>query len=140
MSNEIFGVDIAATVGAALGGNLHPLSLYKITTATGDYGEPIETATTYPGEGVRLSWDSKTAIDRGFPVNAAKLIVLQDGLPTPAKGDLVEILGDVWRVVDVMQDPVNATWKLAAVLETGLPAAAGTTPAADGEFVITWGE
>lgn len=139
MANEIFGVDIAAIVAETFTGNLHPVTLYKITSTTGDYGEPIQTAVAHSGDGVRGYWSSETAVQRGYPVDAARLTILQNGIPAPEKGDRVEILGERFIVLDINQDPVNATWDVAAALDRGDPPTASGTPT-DAEFVISWGD
>ena len=136
MSNEIFGVDIAAAINDAFAGNLHPLTLYKISRGIGEYGEIIEAAATYQGEGVRSKWDSRTVVNRGWPIDTVKLTVLQNGIPDPLKGDQVEILGDRWRILDIEQDPVNATWSLAGVLEVGAPPSIGTIPPTSSGYTL----
>lgn len=140
MSNEIFGVDIAAVVNDAFAGNLHPLTLYRISRTVDDYGVSTEAATTYPGEGVRGKWSTQTVLAKGWPTDVAKITILQNGIATPQKGDQVEILGERWRVLDIEQDPVNATWTVAATLETGAPPSVGTVPPSSPGFVLTWGD
>lgn len=117
MSNEIFGVDIAAIVSDVFTGKLHPLTLRKIARTTDAYGSPVETVTTHAGDGVRAKWRTETLIAKGWPLDTAKILILQNGIPEPAKGDEVVILGQTWRVLDIEQDPVNATWKVAATLK-----------------------
>lgn len=140
MTNEIFGVDIAAIVADTFTGNLHPLTLYRVSQTVDAYGVTAETAVAYPGDGVRGSWRAETAVAKGWPTGTAKITVLQNGIPTPLKGDLIEILGDRFRVLDISQDPVNATWTIAAVLEVGAPPSAGTAPPASTGYVLTWGD
>ncbi len=119
MSNEIFGVDIAATVNDAFAGNLHPITLYRISRTVDAYGEPVENAITHTGgEGVRGKWDTKTVIARGWPADTAKILMTQNGIEAPQKGDQVEILGERWRIIDIAQDPVNATWAIAGTLDS----------------------
>lgn len=133
MTNELFGVDIAAIVADTFTGNLHPLTLYRISRAVDDYGVAAETAVAYAGgDGVRGSWKSETMIAKGWPENTAKITIIRNGVvPDPQKGDLIEILGERFRVLDLSQDPVNATWTAAAVLETG-----ATVPE---QSIFTWG-
>lgn len=140
MTNEIFGVDIAAIVADTFTGNLHPLTLYRISQTVDDYGVTADTAIAYPGDGVRGSWKSETMLAKGWPENTAKITVIRNGIPDPQKGDLIEILGDRFRVLDLSQDPVGATWSVACVLDTGAPPSAGTTPPASTGYILTWGD
>lgn len=113
--NEIFGTDIAAIVNSTFAGNLHPLTLHKASSVTDSYGAPSTTYSDHAGEGVRLKWKSETAVARGYPLDAVKILVLQNGITAPGKDDEVTIMSERWRVIDIEQDPVNATWSLAAV-------------------------
>lgn len=113
--NEIFGTDIAAIVNSTFAGNLHPLTLHKASSTVDAYGAPSKTFANHAGEGVRLKWKSETAVARGYPLDAVKILVLQNGIVAPGKDDEVTIMSERWRVIDIEQDPVNATWSLAAV-------------------------
>lgn len=113
--NEVFGVDIAAIVNDTFAGNLHPLMLHKAASTIDSYGSPVTSYADHAGEGVRLKWKTETAVARGYPVNAVKILVLQNGIVAPSKDDEVTIMSERWRVIDIEQDPVNATWSLAAV-------------------------
>lgn len=116
--SELFGVDIAGIINDAFAGNLHALTLHKKSSSGVDaYGVPVTSEATHNGEGVRLSWDSKTATARGYPMDAAKILVLQNGVSEPAIGDAITIDSEKWRLIDVRKDPVNATWICAGVLE-----------------------
>lgn len=115
MSNEIFGTDIAAIVNSTFAGNLHPLTLHKASSVTDSYGSPSTTYSDHAGEGVRLKWKSETAVARGYPIDAVKILVLQNGIVAPLKGDEITIMTERWSVIDIMKDPVDATWSLAAV-------------------------
>ena len=109
----MFGVDLKGIVLGALGGQLNPLTLHKVTNAIGSYGEAIASEADYAGEGVRSKWDTNTEIKRGYPTTTVKLIVMQDGLPEPSTDDRITILGEKYRVTDIAKDPVNATWVMA---------------------------
>ena len=137
---DVFGTDIAGIVADTFTGNLHTITLYRISRAVDDYGATVETAVAYTGDGVRGSWKSETVLAKGWPTNTAKITIIRNGLPDPQKGDIIEILGDRFRIIDLSQDPVNATWTAAGVLEVGAPPSAGTTPPAVSELVITWGD
>jgi len=113
--NEIFGANIAAIVNRTFKGNLHPLTLHKITRATDAYGSPSLTEFNHNGEGVRLSWDTRLAVARGYPIDAAKILILQNGIPQPSNDDEITILGTRFRIVDTRSDPVNASWTCAGV-------------------------
>lgn len=115
MSDEIFGVDIAAIVNDTFAGNLHPLTLHKITATVGDYGEPINSEVDHDGEGVRSKWKSEIMVSRGYALGTVKIIVLQGGIVEPTNDDAITIQGERFRIVDIEKDPVNATWSLAAV-------------------------
>lgn len=117
MANEIFGVDIAAIVSDTFTGNLHPITLYRVTQTVDAYGSTTETSVTHAGDGVRGKWMTQTMIARGWPEDTAKITIIQNGIPAPRKGDKVGILSEQFRVLDVEQDPVNATWTVAAVRE-----------------------
>lgn len=116
MSNPIFGVNIAQIVNDTFKGNLHPLTLHKITQTFDAYGVPQNAIADHPGEGVRSSWKAAVAVARGYPNEAVKIIVLQNGVtPEPSLIDKITILGDQYRIIDIQKDPVDATWTLAAV-------------------------
>lgn len=115
--SEFFGVDIAGIVNDAFAGQLLALTLHKVSASGVDaYGVSVASEATHNGEGVRLSWDSKTAVARGYPMGAAKILVLQNGIAAPVIGDAITIDGEKWRLIDVRKDPVNATWICAGVL------------------------
>ncbi len=111
----IFGVDIAGLVLASMGGQLHGVTLHKTMVTIDAYGDPVRTAVDYVGQGVRLKWKAETAIARGYPMDAVKILMLQSGTPEPTPADEVTIGGDRWRIIDVMRDPVDATWVMAGV-------------------------
>lgn len=115
MSNEIFGVDIAEIVNGTFAGNLHALTLHRAAETVDDYGAAIRSFSNEAGEGVRLRWKSELLAARGYPLDAVKILMLQNGITAPKKSDEVTILGERFRVIDIEQDPVNATWALAAV-------------------------
>lgn len=112
----LFGVPISDIILGALGGQLQAITLHKITSTTDEYGAPVKTAAMHNGEGVRLKWKTEIAVARGYPNDAAKILILQNGIPHPSKDDELTIIGDRWRIIDVMKDPVDATWSCAAVL------------------------
>lgn len=111
----IFGVDIASLVLASMGGQLHVVTLHKTTVAIDAYGDPVRTAVDHIGQGVRLRWKTETAAARGYPMDAVKILMLQSDIPEPTPADEVTVGGDRWRVIDVMRDPVDATWVVAGV-------------------------
>jgi hypothetical protein len=113
---SLFGVDIAGIVTANLRGRLLPATLHKMTATVGAYGETSKTEASHNGEGVRLKWKSSLALERGYPLDAVKILLLADGFPKPTKEDEVVIMGDRYRIIDVETDPVEATWVLAGVL------------------------
>lgn len=112
---SLFGVDIKAIVLGNLAGQLRPATLHKRTATVGAYGETISSDTNHAGEGVRLKWKTEIAHVRGYPLDAAKILLLQNGIPTPSKEDHVTISGERFRIIDIEQDPVDATWTLAGV-------------------------
>jgi hypothetical protein len=115
--NEIFGIDIAGIVNDTFAGNLLPLTLHKITEGgVDDYGQPTTTTVDHAGEGVRSNWKASVAVARGYPTEAVKILVLQNGpTPEPSLIDKVSIMSDTYRIIDIQKDPVDATWTLAAV-------------------------
>ena len=113
--NEIFGTDIAAIINSTFAGNLHPLTLHKITSTVGEYGEPIASEIDHAGEGVRTKWKSSIVVDRGYPMGTVKIIVLQNGIVDPAKDDSITIQDERFRIIDIEKDPVNATWSIAGI-------------------------
>lgn len=115
MSNEIFGVDIAGIVNSTFAGNLHPLTLHKISSSVDGYGAPVSTEANHAGEGVRTKWKSEVMIARGYALGTVKIIVMQNGIVAPNKDDRITIQGEKFRIVDIDQDPVNATWSVAGV-------------------------
>lgn len=113
---NLFGVDIKGLVLGSLTGQLRPATLHKRTLSIGAYGESTATTVDHETEGVRLAWKTETMIARGYPMDAAKILLLQKaGVPAPALTDHVTIESKAWRIIDVMRDPVDATWTLAAV-------------------------
>lgn len=122
----LFGVDIKGLVTANLRGQLNPVTLHQVNATLGSYGERLKSETSHNGEGVRLKWDAKLALARGYPMTAAKILILADGMPRPANDDEVVVMGDRYRVIDVETDPVEAAWIVAGVLMV-----AGTRPAID---------
>lgn len=114
---SLFGVDIKGILLENLGGQLNALTLHKVTSAIGAHGEPVPSSTDHSGEGVRTKWDHNTLVRRGWSDKMAKIIVLQDGIPKPEIGDAVTIGGERFSIIDVSQDPVSATWKLAGIAE-----------------------
>lgn len=113
--NDLFGVDIRGTILGAFADQLHPVTLHKASGTIGVYGQPIVTTSDHPGEGVRTKWKSETMVARGYPLGTVKIIVLQDGIVSPTKDDEITIMSERFRITDIEQDPVNATWSLAAV-------------------------
>ena len=113
---SLFGVDIKGLVLGSLTGQLRAATLHKRTLIIGSYGETTATTVDHATEGVRLSWTEETALARGYPMDAAKILILQKAsVPAPALTDHVTIENKQWRIIDVMRDPVDATWTLAAV-------------------------
>ncbi len=113
---SLFGVDIKGIVLGAMDGQLRSATLHKRTLTIGSYGETTATTVNHATEGVRLAWTTETAVARGYPMDAAKILILQKaGIPAPTLTDHVTIEGKAWRIIDVMRDPVDATWTLAAV-------------------------
>jgi hypothetical protein len=117
VSNEIFGTDIAQMVNDTFAGNLIPLTLTKVTEGgTDEYGNPTTTTADHAGEGVRSNWKATVAVARGYPLEAVKIIVLQNGTtPEPTLIDKITIMSNTYRIIDIQKDPVDATWTLAAV-------------------------
>lgn len=115
--NEIFGTDIAGIVNDTFAGNLHPLTLHKITEGgVDDYGQPTTTTVDHTGEGVRSNWKASVALAKGYPTNAVMILLMQNGTtPAPSLIDTITIMGDLYRIIDIQKDPVDATWTLAAV-------------------------
>jgi len=111
MGGPIFGVDIGALIRSTMRGQLHAATLHITATAIGGHGEPITSAEDYPCEGVRTAWDAKTMAARGYPMDAAKIIILQTGGLTPVKGqDRITITGETFRILDIERDAADATW------------------------------
>lgn len=119
MSTKVFGVDIAGIVNKTFDGNLHALTLHKVSNTIDAYGAPVESVIAHAAEGIRSTWDSKIAINRGWPADTAKIIILaQSTLASPVVGDRVVTLGgERWQVIHVEQDPVGAAWVVAGVLD-----------------------
>lgn len=111
----LFGVPISDIILGALGGQLQAVTLHKVTETVDEYGAPSRTFADHSGEGVRLKWDSQTAIARGYPADAVKILMLQNGVTEPGKGDELTVLSERWRVLDIRKDPVDATWTIAGV-------------------------
>ena len=112
----LFGVDVQAVIGGALAGQLPPVTLHKAATATAASGDTVATFADHAAEGVVSKWRARTLVDRGWPIEAVKLLIPQMSLDcTPALNDEATADGRRWRVVGVVQDAGNATWALAVV-------------------------
>lgn len=113
---NLFGINVAGIITSTFAGQLHALTLHKFSSASvDDYGQPVKTSADHAGEGVRAKWKTETVVQRGWPANTAKIIILQNGMAEPMKGDELTIDGERWSIIDKEQDPVNATWAVAAV-------------------------
>lgn len=119
MSTKIFGVDIATIVNKTFDGKLHAITLHKVAHTIDAYGATVESVMAHPAEGIRSKWDSKVIVNRGWPAETAKIIILaQSTLASPVTGDRVVTLGgERWQIIHVEQDPVGATWVVAGVLD-----------------------
>lgn len=113
--NDLFGTDIRGLVLGAFEDQLHAVTLHKVTHTIGQYGDPVASTVDHAGEGVRTKWKSETMVARGYALGTVKIILLQDGIVAPTKTDELTILGERFRIVDIEQDPVGATWSIAAV-------------------------
>lgn len=111
----LFGTDIAAIVYQAFNGQLHAVTLHKITETLDAYGSPSRVAADHVGQGVRLKWNAQVAVARGYPADAVKILMLQSDTPSPTTTDEITVGSERWRIIDVMRDPVDATWVMAGV-------------------------
>lgn len=112
----LFGVDMQAVVGAALAGQLPPVTLHKAAVTTAASGDTVASFTDYAGEGVVSKWDVRILTARGWPMEAVKLLIPQASLAAaPTVNDEASAAGGRWRVVGVSQDAGNAAWALAVV-------------------------
>jgi hypothetical protein len=118
--DELFGIDIAAEIGDALGGQLRPAVLTKVVAGARSPGNLTggtnPTPTPYECEGFM---DTRTAQYRGGTLvrQAGKYASLL-GLPLrahgvePEAGDLVSIDGGPeFRVLEVEADPAKALFE-----------------------------
>lgn len=113
---KLFGIDIQAVVGSSFKGQLRKFTLHAMAETIGPSGATVEVATNYPAEGIVSKWSAQTAVLRGYPSNAVKLLLLQKGLAVaPSLGHTITAAGGLWRIVDVEQDAGEATWSVAAV-------------------------
>lgn len=113
--SEIFGVDIAGIVYGAMSGQLHAVTLHKASETLDKYGAPTRTFVDHAGQGVRLRWNATVAMQRGYPADAVKILILQSDTPAPTIADEISVGGERWRIIDVTRDPVDATWVMAGV-------------------------
>lgn len=112
---SIFGTDIAALIYGAFDNNLPAVTLHKATTTIGSHGEPARVFADHAGQGVRTRWEARLAAQRGYPADAVKILFLQSDTPAPTVDDEVSIEGQRFRIIGIDQDPVSATWSVAAV-------------------------
>lgn len=116
----LFGVNFAATIGAAFAGKLRSMTLHKVAAAISAAGDTVAVSVDHPCEGVVTKWDAAVAARKGYTPATVKVLILQRGLAAvPGTDDELTAAGARWRVVDVMQDAGEATWSLAAIKAAG---------------------
>jgi len=108
--------EIKKTVAAAFKGVLLTGTLRRVaSTSVDSFGDPIPgTATTFPFEGIRESFNAAYARQAGIPVTDIKILVIAGSLTTnPIKGDQILIRGQ-WHQVRALlgRDPADATHEL----------------------------
>lgn len=119
---KLFGIDIRATVGSVLKGNLRKFVVHKVATLIAADGGTRLLWSDYSAEGVVSRWSTDVAVKRGYPLSAVKILILQHRLgAAPTTDDEITAAGCRWRITDVMQDAGEATWTVAAVPVGGGP-------------------
>lgn len=114
--STLFGIDFPSLISGVFTGQIEGGTLYVIAETLDDYGQPEKSATGYNVEGVVTSWDEKTRVSRGYPMEAVKILMLAKGKPKPVKGrDEITMRGQRWRIVDVSDGGAEAVWLIAAV-------------------------
>lgn len=114
--------DLRADVTAALTGTLRTATYAQGEQTFDEYGNPTDTWTTYPCEGVRGSYDAEYAGLSGIPRTAARIELLAGTLAvTPKRLDKVNIEGGWWLITEIEIDPAGAMW-ICQCSETSAPA------------------
>lgn len=115
--------DIGLAVRGAIGGDVFPAAtLHVATDMSNAAGETVKAFTDHATTGFVGEWKSDVAVARGYPVDAAKIVLVQGAYPKPEIGHEVTaarpLTGEIlrYRVVGVSADPADATWSLAGVL------------------------
>jgi len=100
-------------VASAFKGKLLTGTLRRVaSTALDAFGDPIPgTATTYPFDGIRESFNAMYAATAGIPVTDIKVLVIAGSLSVdPLQGDQILIRNQWHEVREILErDPANAT-------------------------------
>lgn len=88
-----------------------PATMTRVTvTGGGAYTEGTKTVETFDCLAILDTYSSYVRGAAGIPDTDVKIMVLQESMTTEMReGDVINIRGD-WRVINVEQDPAQATW------------------------------
>ena len=113
--SELFGIDFKALTGDVFGGQLESAVVHVATETVAAQGNTVLVYVDTPAEGLLAQWKSEVMAKRGYPKDAAKIMLLQAKSPKPTNKDEITIQNRRFRIVDVREGAGNATWSLAAV-------------------------
>lgn len=116
MTVEMFGIDFAELMGDVFAGQLEAATIERTTQTLDAYGQPVNSWTSSATEGVLSRWDDRIRVARGYPVEAARIMLLAHGHVRPTVQDRIGIQGGTWRVIDVRSGAGAATYEIAGVL------------------------
>ena len=116
MSVKLFGIDFAELMSDVFAGQLEVATIERTSQTLDAYGQPVNSWTSSPATGVLSGWDEKIRTARGYPLEAARIMILSHGHVRPTLQDKIGIQGGTWRIIDVRSGAGAATYEIAGVL------------------------
>lgn len=113
---ELFGINFPTLMNDVFGGSelLDCTVSASAKASDGQGGFTMTYATPVAGKGVITDF-SDFARAQGIPATDRSILIIQGSLAaTPKRGDRVTILGQTYDIINVKQDPGEATWELQA--------------------------
>ena len=116
MTVELFDIDFAELMSDVFAGQLEVATIERTSQTIDAYGQPVNSWTSSPAEGVLSRWDDRIRVARGYPMEAARIMLLAHGHLRPTVQDTIGIQGGTWRIIDVRSGAGAATYEIAGVL------------------------
>lgn len=111
----LFGIDFPSLIDGVFSGQLELGTLETSTETIDDYGQPVHVWTAESVEGVVTAWDERVRVDRGYPAETIKIMLLAHGISKPANNAKITMRGQTFRVIDTRAGGAEATWAIAGV-------------------------